>query len=128
MSAVASQITSVSIVCSTVGSSPKQRIHQSSESLAFATGEFPAQMASDAENISIWWRHHVYGLDVNEAMIKFFKSVIRQFGRNHGSITAMLCKIRKKNRPSSLQWRHNGRVGVSDHRGIHRWIFRKKSK
>ena len=22
------------------------------------TGEFPAQMASDAENISIWWRHH----------------------------------------------------------------------
>ena len=24
------------------------------------TGEFPAQMASNAENISIWWRHHVY--------------------------------------------------------------------
>ena len=24
------------------------------------TGEFPAQMASDAENVSIWWRHHVY--------------------------------------------------------------------
>ena len=23
------------------------------------TGEFPAQMASDAENVSIWWRHHV---------------------------------------------------------------------
>ena len=23
------------------------------------TGEFPAQMASYAENISIWWRHHV---------------------------------------------------------------------
>ena len=22
------------------------------------TGEFPAQMASNAENISIWWRHH----------------------------------------------------------------------
>ena len=22
------------------------------------TGEFPAQMASDAENVSIWWRHH----------------------------------------------------------------------
>ena len=22
------------------------------------TDEFPAQMASDAENISIWWRHH----------------------------------------------------------------------
>ena len=31
------------------------------------TGEFPAQMASNMENVSIWWRHHVrlsdeYGL------------------------------------------------------------------
>ena len=25
------------------------------------TGEFPAQMASNAENVSIWWRHHVRG-------------------------------------------------------------------
>ena len=24
------------------------------------TGEFPAQMASTAEYVSIWWRHHVY--------------------------------------------------------------------
>ena len=22
------------------------------------TGEFPAQMASKVENVSIWWRHH----------------------------------------------------------------------
>ena len=28
------------------------------------TGEFPAHMASNAENVSIWWRHHthIYGL------------------------------------------------------------------
>ena len=26
------------------------------------TGEFPAQMASNAENVSIWWRHHAYAL------------------------------------------------------------------
>ena len=26
------------------------------------TGEFPAQMASYVENVSIWWRHHDYGL------------------------------------------------------------------
>ena len=38
MSAVASQITSVSIVCSTVGSSADQRKHQSSTSLAFVWG------------------------------------------------------------------------------------------
>ena len=25
------------------------------------TGEFPAQMASNAENVSIWWRHHDSG-------------------------------------------------------------------
>ena len=25
---------------------------------SLGTGEFPAQMASNAENISIWWRHH----------------------------------------------------------------------
>ena len=24
------------------------------------TGEFPAQRASDAENVSIWWRHHAF--------------------------------------------------------------------
>ena len=26
------------------------------------TGEFPAQMASNAENVSIWWRHHGFEL------------------------------------------------------------------
>ena len=26
------------------------------------TGEFPAQMASNAKNVSIWWRHHGYFL------------------------------------------------------------------
>ena len=25
-----------------------------------ATGEFPAQMASNAENVFIWWRHHEF--------------------------------------------------------------------
>ena len=25
------------------------------------TGEFPTQMASNAKNVSIWWRHHVAG-------------------------------------------------------------------
>ena len=25
---------------------------------SLGTGEFPAQMASNAENDSIWWRHH----------------------------------------------------------------------
>ena len=28
------------------------------------TGEFPAQMTSYAENVSIWWRHHVYIISI----------------------------------------------------------------
>ena len=57
-------ITGVSIVCSTVGSGGDQRKHQSSALLVLGvgnspvTGEFPAQRASKAENVSIWWRHH----------------------------------------------------------------------
>ena len=63
MNTIASQITSPTIVYSTVYSGADQRKHQSSASLAFVwgihrAGEFPAQMASNAENVSIWWRHH----------------------------------------------------------------------
>ena len=58
MGTVASRITSLTIVYSTVYSDADQRKHQSSASLAFAgnspgTGEFPAQMASNAEKVSI---------------------------------------------------------------------------
>ena len=59
MGAMASQITSLTIVFSTVYSGADQSKHQNSASLAFVTGEFPAQMTNNAENASIWWRHHV---------------------------------------------------------------------
>ena len=52
MSAIASQITSLTVVYATVYWGADQSKHQSS-------GEFPAQRASYAENVSIWWRHHV---------------------------------------------------------------------
>ena len=63
MSTMASLITSLTIVYSTVYLGVDQRKHQSSALLAFVReftgdGEFPAQMASNAENVSIWWRHH----------------------------------------------------------------------
>ena len=64
MSAIASQITILRIGYSTVYSDADQRKHQSFAPLAFVrgiprvTGEFPAQRASNAENVSIWWRHH----------------------------------------------------------------------
>ena len=53
MGAIASQITSLTIVYSIVYSDAGQIKHQSSVSLAFGTGEFPTQMASYAENVSI---------------------------------------------------------------------------
>ena len=61
MSAIASRITSIAIVCSTVYSGADKRKHQSSPSLAFGVGngEFPTPKASNAENVSIWWRYHV---------------------------------------------------------------------
>ena len=37
------------------------------------TGEFPAQRASYAENVSIWWRHHdqfVFGKNVDSKKAK----------------------------------------------------------
>ena len=74
MSVMASQITSLTIVYSTVYS--KRRTKKTSklrtiglcegnspvtgefEGNSPVTGEFPAQRASNAENVSIWWRHH----------------------------------------------------------------------
>ena len=63
MGAMASHIISLTIVYSIVYSGQDQIKSQSSASLVVnlpMTGEFPAQMASNAENVSIWWCHHVY--------------------------------------------------------------------
>ena len=64
MGAIASQITRLTIVYSIVYSDADQRKHQSSASLAFVWGIhrgrwIPRTNDLYAENISIWWRHHV---------------------------------------------------------------------
>ena len=67
MGTMASRISSLTIVYSTIYSGADQRKHQSSASLAFVWGihrgpvNSPPQRASNAENVSIWWRHHVFG-------------------------------------------------------------------
>ena len=63
MGSMASQITSLMVVNSTVYSVEiKININARVTGLCVGnspvTGEFPAQMASTAENVSIWWRHH----------------------------------------------------------------------
>ena len=66
MRAIASQITSLTIVYSTVYSSRRSkktsmlRVTGLCVGNSPGTGEFPAQIASYAENVSIWWRHHAY--------------------------------------------------------------------
>ena len=64
MSAMVSQITSLTIIYSTVYSrrrsnkTSKLRVTGLCEGNSPVTAEFPAQMASNAENVSIWWRHY----------------------------------------------------------------------
>ena len=63
MDAMASQITSLTIIYSTVYSGADQkkskpRVTGLCVGNSPGTGEFPGQMASNAENVSIWWRHH----------------------------------------------------------------------
>ena len=55
---------SIEMVCHLVASSHylitvKLRVTGLCAGNSPVTGEFPAQMASNAENVSIWWRHHV---------------------------------------------------------------------
>ena len=64
MTAMASQITSLMIVYSAVYSrrrsqkTSKLRVTGLCAGNSPVTGEFPAQRASNVENVSIWWRHH----------------------------------------------------------------------
>ena len=39
------------------------------------TGEFPAQSTSNAENVSIWWRHHVFWTFWSITNVKLFMLV-----------------------------------------------------
>ena len=63
MSTIASQITSLAIVYSTAYAgaykkTSKLRVTGLCAGNSPGTGEFPAQRASNDENVSIWWRHH----------------------------------------------------------------------
>ena len=57
MSVMTSQITTLAVVYSTIYSGADQT-KLCVTGLCDVTGEFPAQMASNAENVSIWWRHN----------------------------------------------------------------------
>ena len=74
MDSMASQITSLTIVYSGVYSGADQRKTSKLRVTGLCagnspgTGEFPAQMASNAGNASIWWRHH-YDLETLSSLL-----------------------------------------------------------
>ena len=49
------------------------------------TGEFPAQMASNAESVSIWWHHHVLEnhlfINITTFYLSFLERSIRSFSK-----------------------------------------------
>ena len=109
MTTMASQITSLVVVYSIVYSGADQRNHQSSASLAFVRWihrerEFPAQRASNAENVPIWWRHRV---------------------------NCECCLLIRLYIMRALQWRQHGHDGVSNHQRLDcllNRLFKRKSK
>ena len=65
------------------------------------TGEFPAQMASNAENVSIWWRHHGktwrYQMEKNPCYWTFVREIHQSpvdfphKGQWHGALFSLIC-------------------------------------
>ena len=79
MSTMASQFTELNSPTSRVFTQPfiQAQINENIKALRHwplwgwpVTGEFPAQRASNAENVSIWWRHHVYWLLTHRTLNK----------------------------------------------------------
>ena len=72
MSAMASQITSLMIVYSTIYSDRSKKTSKLCvtglcEGNSPVTGEFPAQRVGNAEIVSIWWRHHGLGISMKNS-------------------------------------------------------------
>ena len=86
MDTIASQITSLTIIYSTVIQAQiKENIkaprHWPLCGEFTGIGEFPAQRVSNAENVSIWWRHFKAG--INYQLSDTWMIVIKTFGCTH---------------------------------------------
>ena len=89
MGTIGYQITSLTIVDSTIYSdADKKKKHQSSASLGFVWGIHRGQMASNAENVSIWWRHHVLYMVASNGI-----AVKPKFPLNWNCDGKIVCKI-----------------------------------
>ena len=101
-------ITSVSIVCATDYSDTNQGKDQSSASVAFLMGiprctvNSPHKRASNAENVSIWWRHHEW-IYLDASLSRSNKTQRRSNHiRNYGTYSAVPYKVLTRILHSSL--------------------------
>ena len=62
------------------------------------TGEFPAQMASNAENVSIWWRHH--GIDY----VRYIDDLVQKSSNSSAVATELLQSCTKPSICSLSVW------------------------
>ena len=74
------------------------------------TGEFPAQMASNAGNVSIWWRHHA-GMLYSNIRISTMASQITGL-----SIVCLTISS------GADQRKHQSPMSLAFVRGIHQWL------
>ena len=96
MSKMASQITSLTIVYLTAYSGTGQRKHIKLRDTGLCernspvTGAFPALRASNAENVSIWGRHHI--IDTVAPIADYIIGVIFQ----NGELTLLTMELKSK--------------------------------
>ena len=83
------------------------------------TDEFPAQMASYAENVSIWWRHHDavskhtrrhHGMEMLSALLVLWEGINQWFPSQKGTVIRsfgaffVVSQNKQVNKHSSYRW------------------------
>ena len=93
MGAMASQITVMTIVCSTVYSGADLRKHPSSALLALC----------NAENVSIWWRHHAHRIRLTYWHLGDWKGIWdEQISRQFSGLTTEVSPVKLPS--NECQW------------------------
>ena len=94
------------------------------------TAEFPAQMASNAENVSTWWRHHANYESLlrfrgnrsvahaGEPCTSFWMLLLKPWSQNmdtHNQLIVLMSYIRRQERSTMLRAKYIDTKGVRGH-------------
>ena len=99
------------------------------------TGQFPAQRSSNVDSVSIWWRHKVKRIH-RICLPIFLRNVLLAHGqylqsKYHPSASKVTLEGMRSIINWTLQWRHNGRDGVSNHQPrdcLFNRLYRRRSR